>query len=65
MEDLIEFIQMRYDEHEESLSQLFHKYGHGDTFDNEDTAMMDYHEGAVESLGIVLNKAKELYNAGN
>ena len=63
VEELILFIENKYNEHEQELSDIFAKVDSQDgQFDNDDASMQDYHEGAVEALGIILNKAKELYN---
>lgn len=62
IEQLIIFIENKYNEHEQALSDIHAKYEGGDMFDNDDSAMLDYHEGAVEALGIVHHYAKELYS---
>lgn len=62
MEKLLEFIQMKHDEHESELSRIWNS--DVDMFNNDQSSMMDYHEGAVEALGIVLAKGKELFNEG-
>lgn len=61
LEPLIRFIEDKYNEHEQSLTDLWNRYPDGEMMDNDDTTMMDYHEGAVETLAIVLAKIKEAY----
>lgn len=63
-ESLITFIQIKHDEHEYALSELVHKHESGELYSDEDAGMMDYHEGAVEALSVVLNKAKEMFQSG-
>lgn len=63
MEELLMFIQTKIDEHDYELSELHAKYEDGDLFSSEDTAMMDYHEGAIESMSVILEKGRELFNA--
>lgn len=62
IEELLMFIQTKIDEHEYQLTELHAQYEGGDLYSNDDSVMIDYHEGAVEALSIILNKAKELYN---
>lgn len=62
-EMILELIENKYNEHESMLSVYYEKYPEpGVMMDNDDTAMIDYHEGAIEALGVVLNQAKEIYN---
>ena len=61
MEELLMFIQTKMDEHDYELSELHSKYQDGDFYSNDDSAMMDYHQGAVEALSIILNKGQELF----
>ena len=64
IENLIMFIQNKLNEHEQDLSDIFAKVDRQNgQFDNDDSSMQDYHEGAVEALSIVLDKAKDMYNA--
>lgn len=64
-ERLIAFIENKLNEHEQALSDIFAKVDSQDgQFDNDDSSMQDYHEGAVESLSIVLDKAKDMFNNG-
>lgn len=64
-ENLISFIENKYNEHEQALSEIFARVDNREgIYDNEDTTMQDYHEGAVEALSIVLHKAKEMYQNG-
>ena len=64
IENLIMFIQNKLNEHEQDLSDVFAKVdSQNGQFDNDDSSMQDYHEGAVEALSIVLDKAKDMYNA--
>lgn len=56
------FIQTKLDEHEYELSELHAKYEDGDLFSSEDSAMMDYHEGAIEALSIIKIKGEEFFN---
>ena len=64
-ERLIAFIENKYNEHEQALTDIFAKVdSQNGQFDNDDSSMQDYHEGAVEALGIVLFKAKEMYQSG-
>ena len=60
-EQLLELIQIKHDENEQSLSDLLNKYDAGEIFDNDDDAMINYYEGATEALGLILYKGKELY----
>jgi hypothetical protein len=60
-EKLIAFIENKLNENEQALSDIHAKYESGGTYDKEDTTMSDYYEGAVEALGIVLDKAKEMF----
>lgn len=62
-EELINLIQTKWDEHEQALTDINQRYEAGEMFDNEDTAMLDYHEGAVEALSLIHHYATELYNA--
>lgn len=65
VERLIAFIENKHNEHEQALTDIFAKVDNQNgQFDNDDASMQDYHEGAVEALGIVLFKAKEMYQNG-
>ena len=48
MEELIEFIENKYNEHEQAISDIDSKYEDSDMYSSDDSSMMDYHEGAVE-----------------
>lgn len=61
MEELLMFIQTKLDEHEYELSELHAKYEGGDFYSNDDSTMMDYHEGAIEALSVVLGKGQEIF----
>lgn len=61
MEELLMFIQTKMDEHDYELSELHAKYEDGDLFSSDDSAMMDYHQGAIEALSIIQNKGQELF----
>jgi hypothetical protein len=60
-EELISLIEIKYNEHEHALTDLNEKYADGSMFDNDDSSMIDYHEGATEALYIILHQAKEIY----
>ena len=62
MEDLLLFIQSKIEEHEEELTQLHLKYQDGDFYSKDDSAMMDYHEGAIEALSVIQFRGQELLN---
>ena len=63
-EGLILFIENKLNEHEQELSDIFAKVdSQNGQFDKDDSSMQDYHEGAIEALAIVLDKAKDMYNA--
>lgn len=55
MEELLMFIQAKIDEHEYQLTELHAQYEGGDLYSNDDSAMIDYHEGAIEALSVVHN----------
>ena len=61
LEELVSTINIKFDEHEHSLSELHDRYESGQWYSNEDTAMIDYHEGATEALGVIQFKAQELF----
>ncbi len=66
VERIIMFIQTKYDEHEHELSEILNQVdneqdGH---YTLEQANMQDYHEGAVEALGVVLHKVKDMYQNG-
>lgn len=62
IESIIRLIENKYNECEQALSDINDKYADGSFFDKQDSSMVDYYEGAVETLGVVLHKAKEIYN---
>lgn len=62
MEELLMFIQTKIDEHEYQLTELHSKYEGGDLYSNDDSVMIDYHEGAVEALSVVYNYGTGLLN---
>lgn len=64
-EQLIRFIEDKFNEHEQALSDIFAKVdSQNGQFDSDDSSMQDYHEGATEALGVVLHKAKEMFQSG-
>ena len=65
METLLELIENKYNEHEQALTDIYSQYKDSELYSTEDTSMIDYHEGAVEALSIILYKAKEIYGLTN
>lgn len=61
LEELINLIQTKWDEHEQSLTDINQRYENGDFFDKEDSSLVDYHEGATEALSLIHHYATELY----
>lgn len=59
-EDLLLFIENKLNEHEQALTDIWNAAGE-DILDNDSSSMVDYHEGAVEALSIILFKGKEMY----
>lgn len=64
-EELINLIKIKWDEHEQALTDINQMYEDGEMFANDDTSMLDYHEGAVEALSLIHHYATELYASSN
>lgn len=58
-EELINLIQTKWDEHQQALTDIWDEST--DVIDREHASMVDYHEGAVESLSLIHHYATELY----
>lgn len=62
-EELINLIQIKWDEHQQALTDIWEQSG--DLLDRDQASSLDYHEGAAETLGLIHHYATELYKNVN
>jgi hypothetical protein len=62
-EEFLLFIENKLNEHEQALTDISDKVDkQGGQFDNDDSSLSDYHEGAIEALAIVLFRGRGMFN---